>query len=304
LTTNNYLGNNSIKNIYSFDSNSEHSTKTGYNDAIKLAKSHYENFPVVSFLIPHNLKKDVAIIYWFARTADDFSDEGNYSTSERLEKLETFEVRLSALLNNQLDNNLEAALRQTIITRKLNPENFFNLLKAFKQDVVKNRYKDFNEVLAYCSNSANPVGRIFLELFNIRDDRAFYYSDKICTALQITNFIQDTQIDYHKGRIYYPLDELARFEVDEKVFELSRINLNLKELIEFSVNRVQDFFNEGKSLLDFLPGRIRLEIGWTIKGGEEILNKIRGAEFDIFSKRVTLTKVDYLKLLVKSFIKH
>lgn len=287
-----------------FNSNSEQLAEMGYSQAIKLAKSHYENFPVVSFLIPGNLKKDVAIIYWFARTADDFADEGNFSQSERLNKLHAFEDRLSVLLRSQPENNLEAALKQTIVTRKLNSENFFNLLKAFKQDVVKNRYNDLNEVLAYCSNSANSVGRILLELFNIRDDKAFYYSDKICTALQITNFIQDTQVDYQKGRIYYPLDEIERFEVDEKVFEMNRINLNLKKLIEFSVNRVQDYFNEGKSLLEFLSGRFKYEIAWTIKGGEEILNKIRGADFDIFTKRASLTKIDYLKLFIKSSIQH
>ena len=287
-----------------FNSNSEQLAEVGYSQAIKLAKSHYENFPVVSFLIPGNLKKDVAIIYWFARTADDFADEGNFPHSERLNKLHAFEDRLSVLLRSQPENNLEAALKQTITRRELNPQNFFNLLNAFKQDIVKNRYNDFNEVLAYCSNSANPVGRILLELFNIRDDKAFYYSDKICTALQITNFIQDTQIDYQKERIYYPLDEMERFEVDEKVFEMNRINLNLKKLIEFSVNRVQDYFNEGKSLLEFLSGRFKYEIAWTIKGGEEILNKIRGADFDIFTKRASLTKIDYLKLFIKSSIQH
>ena len=287
-----------------FNSNSKQLAETGYSEALKLAKSHYENFPVVSFLIPANIKKDAAIIYWFARTADDYSDEGNFSHSERLDRLQDFEDRLSVLLSNQPSDSWEVALKQTIFLRKLNPENFFNLLKAFKQDVVKNRYKDFNEVLAYCSNSANPVGRILLELFNIRDEKAFYYSDKICTALQITNFIQDTQIDYHKGRIYYPLDELEKFEVDEKEFEMNRINLNLKKLIEFSVNRVQNYFNEGKPLLEFLSGRFKYEIAWTINGGEEILNKIRGADFDIFIKRASLTKTDYLKLFIKSFIEH
>ena len=246
----------------------------------------------------------MAIIYWFARTADDFSDEGDFSLSERLDKLNNLEDRLKDLLSNQTDNNLEAALKQTIISRKLDPDNFFNLLKPFKQDVVKNRYKDFDEVLDYCSNSANPVGRILLELFGIRDERAFYLSDKICTALQITNFIQDSQIDYQKGRIYYPLDEMERFEVDEKVFEMNRINLNFKKLIEFSVDRVQDYFNDGKSLLEFLSGRFKHEIAWTIYSGEEILNKIRGADFDIFTKRASLTKIDYMKLFIKSFIKH
>jgi squalene synthase HpnC len=274
----------------------------GYIEAHRLAKEHYENFPVVSLLIPKIFRNDIAIIYWFARTADDYSDEGNYSSSKRLEKLQAFENRLNSLLNDISNNNFEAALRNTIITRKINPKYFFNLLKAFKQDVIKTRYADFNEVMNYCSNSANPVGRILLELFDIRDEKAFYYSDKICTALQMTNFIQDTKIDFSKGRIYYPADEMKKFGVNEKMFEMNEINDNLKKLIEFSVNRVQSLFDEGKPLLEFLSGRFKYEIAWTIKSGEEILNKIRGSDFDVFTERPVLTKTGYLKLFIKSFI--
>lgn len=274
----------------------------GYNEARRLVKSHYENFPVVSLLIPKKFRNDIAIIYWFARTADDFADEGIYSSSIRLKKLQTFGDRLNSLLQLNSATNLEAALKNTIVTRRINPEYFFDLLKAFKQDVIKARYQNFGEVLNYCSNSANPIGRILLELFNIRVDKAFYYSDQICTALQITNFIQDTKIDFNKGRIYFPIDEMGKFGVDEKMFEMNKISFNLKKLIEFSVNRTQSMFDEGKPLLEFLSGRFKHEIAWTVKGGEEILNKIRGADFDIFTKRPVLTKTDYLKLFIKSFI--
>jgi squalene synthase HpnC len=278
--------------------------KAGYQNALSLAKTHYENFPVVSLIVPARLKKHIAIVYWFARTADDFSDERNLSDTERLEKLDNFETRLKSLITGKTENNLEAALCSTINSKNLNPDNFFNLLKAFKQDVVKNRYQNFNEVLAYCSNSANPVGRILLELFDIRNEKAIDFSDKICTALQITNFIQDTKIDYQKGRIYYPKDEMEQFQVEEKMFEMNRNNLNLKQLIEFSVNRVQGIFDEGKELLEFLSGRFKYEIAWTINGGEEILRKIRGADFDVLSKRQYLTKFDYMKLFLKLFIVH
>ena len=278
------------------------SVDSGYRKALELAKTHYENFPVVSLLIPAKYKNDTAIIYWFARTADDYADEGNDSSSVKLEKLRAFEERLRSLLNDNPATELEAALRNTIINRKLKPEHFFNLLIAFKQDVIKNRYKDFSELLGYCSNSANPVGRILLELFDIRNDKAFYYSDKICTALQITNFVQDTKIDFNKGRIYYSLDEMEKFGVNEKMFEMNEISDNLKKLIEFSVTRTQSMFDEGKGLLEFLSGRFKYEIAWTIRGGEEILNKIRGADFDIFTRRPVLTKTDYLKLLIKSIL--
>ncbi len=285
-----------------FNSNSQILVESGYRGAINLAKSHYENFPVVSLLVPAKFRNEIAIIYWFARTADDYADEGNYSSSIRLEKLQALEDRLKSLLEDNSVTQFEAALRNTIVTRRINPEYFLNLLKAFKQDVIKTRYADFNEVMDYCSNSANPVGRILLELFDIRNDKAFYYSDRICTALQITNFIQDTKIDFGNGRIYYPLDEMEKFSVNEKMFEMNEISFNLKKLIEFSVNRAQRMFDEGKPLLEFLSGRFKYEIAWTIKGGEEILNKIRGADFDIFIKRPVLTKTDYLKLFIKSFI--
>lgn len=277
--------------------------ESGYKKALKLAKTHYENFPVVSLLIPSHLRKDVAIIYWFARTADDLADEGNFSSEERLKKLNDFEGKLHVLLKTESENDFEAALKQTISSNNLSPENFFNLLKAFKQDVVKTRYNSIEEVLDYCSNSANPVGRILLELFDIRNEKAFFYSDKICTALQITNFIQDTKIDYQKGRIYYPLDEMQNFQVDENMFEISRNNLNLKQLIEFSVDRVQNLFNEGRKILEFLSGRFKYEIAWTINGGEEILNKIRGADYDVISKRPYLSKYDFVKIFGKNLIK-
>ena len=275
----------------------------GYREACKLARMHYENFPVLSLLVPSKIKKDVAVVYWFARTADDFADEGNLDQLTRLKNLDSFENRLANLLNNKTDSNLEMALRNTIISKNLTTENFFKLLKAFKQDVMKNRYSNFDEVLEYCTCSANPIGRIMLELINIRDEKAFYYSDKICTALQLTNFIQDSEQDYNKGRIYYPLDEMERLGVTESVFEMKKINLNFKKLVEFNVNRIQSFFDEGKNLLEFLSGRFRYEISWTIKGGEKILDKIRGADFDVFAERSVITKMDHLRILFKVLLK-
>jgi squalene synthase HpnC len=275
----------------------------GYREAYNLAKMHYENFPVISMLLPRRLRKDVAIIYWFARTADDFADEGSIEAPERTKSLMDFEERFKSLLNNEPSNNFDAALKNTIVSKKLTHSNFFNLLKAFKQDVTTSRYATFSEVLEYCSCSANPIGRILLELFNIRNEKAFYFSDKICTALQLTNFIQDTEIDFGKGRIYYPKDEMDKFGVTDTEFEMKKNSLNLKMLIEFSVGRVQSLFDEGKGLFEFLSGRFKYEIDWTIRGGEEILNKIRGADFDVFTRRPVLKKSDHFKLIFKSLIR-
>lgn len=273
-----------------------------YSEAISFTQNHYENFPVVSFLIPKHLKKHVAIIYWFARTADDFSDEGKLSEEERLNKLNHFEDRLTSLLKGDIENEFESALANTIISQNLSHSHFYDLLSAFKQDVTKKRYSNYSELLDYCRRSANPVGRLILELFNIKDEKAHFYSDKICSALQLTNFYQDVKIDHLKGRIYLALDEMEKFGVDENIFEKNQNNINLKKLLIHNIERTKDLFKEGRKLFPFLKGRLKLEIKWTILGGELILAKIEKNDYDVLNKRPKITKTDIFNLLVKSFI--
>lgn len=272
-----------------------------YESALNFARKHYENFPVMSLLIPKELRKHVAIIYWFARTADDFADEGSFSENERLQHLNDFENSLNDLLNNKFKSPFEAALHQTIKQKNLTPQLFLDLLKAFKQDVTKKRYENVEEILFYCKHSANPIGRLILELFNIRSNEAFNYSDKICTALQLTNFYQDIEIDYQKGRIYFPQDEMKQFEVTENIFAMKENNVNLKKLLRHNIDRTQKMFDEGKNVLRLLNGRFKFEIKWTIFGGEAILNKIRQNDYNIFNARPRLTKTDFGALLIKSF---
>jgi squalene synthase HpnC len=271
-----------------------------YDNALKFAREHYENFPVVSFLIRRDLQKHVAIIYWFARTADDIADEGNLAAGDRMARLNGFESSFRRLLQGKYDSGYDEALHLTLKKKKLNPEHFINLLKAFKQDVIKKEYADYKQLLDYCKNSANPVGRLILELHSIREEEAFRYSDNICTALQITNFLQDVNIDFQKGRIYLPQNELAKFGISKIMFEEKEINLKFKQLIEFNINRTQLLFDEGRKLLKFLQGRLKYEIKWTILGGEAILQKIRNNDFNVFI-RPELTKKDFIKLLIRSF---
>ncbi|HEX9250600.1 MAG TPA: squalene synthase HpnC [Ignavibacteriaceae bacterium] len=266
-----------------------------------LIKDHYENFPVASFLLPKSYRKDIVIVYWFARTADDFADEGNAKTEERLDELNTFEIEFQKSLNGKSENFHFNQLAGTISNRKLSPKYFIDLLSAFKQDVVKKNYANYDEVLDYCERSANPVGRIMLELFNIKDEQAIISSDKICTALQLTNFYQDTIIDIEKGRNYYPQDEMKMYNVTQKMFELKKNNPNIKVLVKHNVERTQTLFDEGKSLLKYLDGRFKIEIKWTIAGGEKILDKIRKNNYDVFTNRPKLSKMDFTLLLVKSF---
>ena len=268
-----------------------------YEDAIKFAESHYENFPVLSFLVPKHLRKHVAIVYQFARKADDIADEGNFTDEERLAQLSKFELHLKETKDGTFQNKFWNALHNSILLKNLDIQNFSNLLKAFKQDIVKHRYSNFDELLNYCKSSADPVGRIILELNGIHSEKAKLYSDKICTALQITNFLQDIAEDFEKGRIYLPLNELKEFGVQENLFQLKENNSNFKKLMKYQVERVQTFFNEGKNLLPILPFRLRQQIKWTINGGEGILRKIENLDYDVLNLRPKFSKIDLFKLL-------
>ena len=275
---------------------------SAYSKSLKFAKSHYENFPVVSFLIPKNLRKHVAIIYWFARIADDYADEGNFSEGERLDILNNFEYRTKQLLIGKAESDYEIALANTIIEKNLTAENFYNLIKAFRQDVIKNRYENFDEVIDYCKHSANPVGRLILELFDVSSEEAIIYSDKICTALQLTNFLQDVSTDYKKGRIYLPQDEMEMLQITEKLFEHKENNHKLKQLVKHSVDRVQNLFDDGKKLFPLLSGRLKVEIIWTVAGGEEILDQIRKNDYNVLNNRPELSKTRMVSLFFKSLI--
>jgi phytoene/squalene synthetase len=167
--------------------------------------------------------------------------------------------------------------------------------------LLKNRYQSFDELLAYCKNSANPVGRLILEINNIRDKDAFDYSDKICTALQLINFYQDVKLDLGMGRIYFPLDEMSMFSVTENMFELNKINPNLEKLVKYNIDRTDKILWEGQKLLKYLPGRLKIEIKWTVLGGMAVLDKIRDNNYNVFS-RPKLNKIDFLKLLLKSVV--
>ncbi len=277
--------------------NNKAEIELAYQEALNFTKSHYENFPVVSFLIPKNIRKDVAIIYQFARQADDIADEGDLSSDERLHQLAVYRNSLIQSLEGKPSNEFWAALEQTIKNKNLTSPNFLKLLRAFEQDVTKNRYNNFAELQNYCDNSANPVGRIILELHGFFDAKAIQYSDSICTALQLTNFYQDVSVDIKNDRIYIPTNELQKFSIAENVFLLKEINVNFINLMQFQIERAERLFADGSNLLTKLPWRLKRQIAWTIKGGEAILKKIRNNNFDVLNYRPVLAKKDFIKLL-------
>lgn len=274
-----------------------------YRQSLLFTKSHYENFPVISFFLPRHLRKHVAVVYQFARQADDLADEGIESVERRVKNLELYEIHLTNCLNGRYENDFWCALHNTITEYKLTQKYFYDLLSAFKQDVTKTRYQTFDEVLNYCERSANPVGRIVLEFFNVRDEESVRYSDAVCTALQLTNFYQDVSIDYQNNRLYIPLDEIEKFEVKLNQFELKENNANFKQLLKYQVERTKKLFGEGQKLIARLPKELKPQIRMTILGGEKILQKIEKLDYDVLNTRPKLSKLDYVKIFFKAIVK-
>lgn len=272
-----------------------------YQEAIQFAKMHYENFPVVSFLIQKKLRKHIAIIYWFARTADDIADEGSLSLEQRLEELARLEKRLQNLLNGIYTDKFDFALAETIKENKLTPLLFFKLLKAFRSDILFKPFNEMQNVIGYCENSANPIGRLILELHDIRDPKAMLLSDSICTALQLTNFYQDFKVDIQKGRNYIPLNDLHKFGLNESNFTDPSLRSKLCHLMKYQIERVRNLFSEGEALLNYLPRKLKIEIAWTILGGRAILDKIEATRYNVLVTRPSLKKYEMISLLIKSY---
>ncbi len=273
-----------------------------YKQAIEFTKSHYENFPVLSFFISKKLRKHVAVVYQFARQADDIADEGKLDDNARIKKLDEYLNNFEAALRKNFTSNFWLALQNTITEKNLDPQNFRNLITAFKQDLVIKKYESYKDLLGYCQNSANPVGRIILELNQIKSEEANKYSDNICTALQLTNFYQDVSLDIKKGRVYIPQEDFELFEINDSIITKQNVNNSFKNLIKYEIERTKQLFDEGKKLLKYLPLRLRLQIMVTIKGGESILEKIESSNYDVLTKRPKLTKSDFLILFSKAII--
>ncbi|MGH9844655.1 MAG: squalene synthase HpnC, partial [Blastocatellia bacterium] len=270
----------------------------------RMARGHYENFPVGSLLVPKSKRRHVYSIYAFARTADDFADEG-YETSglseaERLAALDDWESKLEDCFRGQANHPIFVALAETVRELDLPVRLFRDLLSAFKQDVVKRRYADFDEVLDYCRRSANPVGRLILRLFDYRDERLDELSDCICTALQLANFWQDVATDIGKDRVYLPADEMAGHGVAVDDLREKRFSDRYASLLEFQVERTREFFERGRSLPWQVRGRLAVELRLTWLGGMRILEKIEAMGYDTLNGRPKITAYDKLGLVIQA----
>lgn len=277
------------------------SVDTAYQYCELLARSHYENFPVGSFLIPRGLRKHFYSIYAFARTADDFADEGfgeGYAEQEdRLEMLAGWREMLRQAVAGRATHPIFIALGETQAEFHLPVTLFEDLLSAFTQDVTTRRYEDFEQLLDYCRRSANPIGRLILLLFGYRDEQLHLWSDDICTALQLTNHWQDIVIDLSKDRIYVPAEDLARFNLTEEDLKGGQAGDGFRRLMAFEVERTRGLFNSGRPLCSWVRGRLGLELRAVWLGGASILKRIEENGYDVFRRRPVITLTDKLRIL-------
>lgn len=263
-----------------------------------MAVGHYENFPVASWLMPARLRPAVRAIYRFARTADDIADEGDAPAHARLAALADLNAVLDRIGSGADGGwpDLAAAVRGHALP--LAP--FRALLSAFAQDVTVHRYADYEALLDYCRRSANPVGRLLLALYRIDEPSALQWSDEICTGLQLANFWQDVAVDWTKGRVYLPQQELARFGLSEAVIAARGANPHWPALMQAQTAIARRMLDSGAPLASLIPGRAGWELRLVLQGGLRILDRIDRVRGDVFGRRPQLRPPDWLWMTVRS----
>lgn len=259
---------------------------------------HYENFPVASFLCPPRFRPAISAIYWFARTADDLADEGDVLPAARLADLAAYRADLSACAQGRPTSPRWATFfdrLQPVIKQFALPEDLLaDLLSAFEQDVHKIRYASQAELLDYCRRSANPVGRLLLHLYGVRDVTALQQSDCICTALQLVNFWQDLSVDIPRGRIYLPAESWATHGVVEAQLLSQHINPATTALVTANVRWAVALMQQGAPLVKKVPGRAGWELRLAVQGGLRIAEKIKQLDFATLRQRPKINAWDGL----------
>jgi squalene synthase HpnC len=265
-----------------------------------LSTHHYENFHVVSALLPKRLHQDFYNVYAFCRWADDLGDEIG-DTAESLRLLGWWRKQLHASYEGRaVTHPVFLALRETAARHDLPLAPFDNLITAFIQDQTVTRYRDWDEVDAYCVNSANPVGRLVLMLCGYRDEERFRMSDATCTALQLANFWQDVTVDLLKDRVYLPLHLFERYGYSEQELFARRFTPAFRAVMEEAVDRAQTLFEAGLPLVRTLNRRLSLDIDLFNRGGIRVLDKIRAQGYDVLAARPVVSKAERVTLLLGS----
>jgi squalene synthase HpnC len=262
-----------------------------------VSAAHYENFPVASFLLPRAQRDAILAIYRFARTADDIADEGDAPPAARIADLDRFECALDAVAAGRPPQDAPFAALAVAITQHALPITpFRDLLSAFRQDVLTHRYATEAALLDYCRRSANPIGRLLLHLYRRAGPAELTWSDAICTALQLANFWQDVALDWKKGRVYLPQEDLARFGVAEAQIDEACCDDAWRALMAFETARTRSLLESGRPLVRALPWRPGLELAGVLAGGHRILDRIDAVGGDVFRHRPRLSAADWARV--------
>jgi squalene synthase HpnC len=265
----------------------------------RLARSHYENFSVASWFLPKRVRQHFFNVYAYCRISDDLGDEvGDPAAS--LELLDQWERELNACYNGNPRHPVFVALAETVKQFDIPQHEFSDLLRAFRQDQTVTRFETFDDVLAYCGYSANPVGHLVLYLCGYRDAERQQLSDYTCTALQLANFWQDVTVDYEKGRIYLPLDDLRRFSVTEEDIAAKHNTAAFCELMRFEVMRAREWFDRGVPLISKVDRELALDLDLFTRGGQEILNAIEKQNFAVLGCRPSISKPRKLAMVLRA----
>ena len=274
-----------------------------YAECERLARSHYENFPVASRLLPAAMRPHVAALYAFARTADDFADEGQSPVAERLRLLDDWQNRLHACVTECVaDDRVFLALGATIRACHLPLSLFDDLLSAFRQDITTHRYETWGTLLDYCRRSANPVGRLVLRIGGHDDGTLDGSSDALCTALQLTNFWQDLELDWRNGRLYVPLDDIAGEGADIADLDGRRMTVPWQRVMSRVAARTQVSFDAGRQICDGVHGRLRYELRFTWLGGMRMLERLASVDYDVFAHRPRIGFADMPPLVFRALL--
>ena len=269
----------------------------------RLARRHYENFPVVSWALPQRLHQHFYNVYAFCRWADDLGDETG-GGERALELLAWWRRELADCYAGAPRHPVFVALRPTILRFDIPSEPFEHLISAFEQDQIVHEYQTYPQLLDYCTRSADPVGRIVLSLCECRTEQNVAWSDSICTGLQLANFWQDVARDFEIGRVYLPREDRERFGFDDEALARRRSTPEFIELLRFEVDRARELLLAGRPLVDAMPGRLRVDIDLFVAGGLQILREIEQISYRVWEQRPAVSKPRFALLLAGALLRN
>jgi squalene synthase HpnC len=268
----------------------------------RLARTHYENFSVATWFLPRRLRQHFFNLYAYCRISDDLGDEvGDAAAS--LQLLDQWQAELDACYAGAPRHPVFVALAETVRQFDIPKHEFSDLLIAFRQDQTVTRCETFDDVLAYCRYSANPVGHLVLHVCGYRDAERQQLSDYTCTALQLANFWQDVSIDHAKGRIYLPLEDLRRFGVNEEDIASNQNTASFCTMMKFEVERAHDWFRKGLPLAEKVDRELAIDLELFSRGGQEILRAIEKQGYAVLGNRPAISKPRKLALVARAAIR-